>query len=1077
MTATTTMMIPKCAAVVTKISPAEIEPTGHNNNHLSMLESKVQIGWFHPDFTFCIECTDGTKESTKDSAVTSIDEDTASDGSSTQSPATPSLSFQPPQVHQHTLGYNNSNPAVVVNVTTTTARQNDNHSATTVTKSTTSLDSTNNVVTAATAPFHHSLSTLLVRSTLHVQGICCASEVPVVQQIVQPWRSHISIATRRVTIFHDPVVAPAASMARLLTNNGFAARVVTDGSSVQLLHLSSANGAASPNEWLDTIQASTRRSPFVESTVAVSDLLPQDREDIRQIMRQNFTPLGVRAMHPIVTARGGPHGGGQGCIKVEHDPVRIPIAVVCTVLEDSGFCDVTILTDGAAERLYLPETSSSSSSSSTTASHEMSGKEINDYQSPDNHHDDKSFEVKMEWHVVLSGIFWVVSMTATLAAHGSVWNYFIYAGMLSVLFGLPPVLKKALYTIRRGQFDSNVMMVIAALGACILGEWDEAASVSFLFACSDYMEARASSRARQALSAIVHLRPDHASVINAVTKEITIVPADHVPVHTLLSVRTGDKIAADGVVVEGTSSVDNSSLTGESKPVHVTVGSVVAGGSINIGTTQLVVRTTVSVQDSAVSRLIRLVEDAQSNRSPTEKMVDTFARAYTPAVVATAAIMATLPWLWGFETGRYWTLNALILIVIACPCALAISTPVTYAAGLAATAQRGIVCKGGASLEALGSVKTVVLDKTGTITQGNFAVTALELIGNRRTRKEMLTLLSVLEAPSSHPLSAALVQAASRESVSVPTDVDMKEHTTLAGEGVTALVNGKQVFVGNRRLFERINMYESLPLDCKVQSEGWGTDHGGTVGFIGVENEGIIGSYCVTDVVRSEAKGAIDALLSAGIQVVMLTGDGDGAAQAVAKRIGLPASSVHSQLLPDDKLHFVASLKSQSPRRPFNLFYQQPNVLFCGDGVNDAPALAFADIGVSMGEGAALAMEMSDVTLMDSNLTKLPFMIEMGSKVVQIIRENIIVSLVCKIVVVGLTFTGYMTLLFAIASDVGVMLLVTLNGMRLLPPRDEAVSIDRQKISRYHSRRGYSGLSTGSERSQADAAELDQGLL
>jgi Zn2+/Cd2+-exporting ATPase len=1059
------MMLPKCATTaVIKISPVEIEPSTTGT-----LEPKVQIGWFHPDFTFCLECTDGATESTKASALTSVvDEDTASDGSA-QSP-TPSFSLKRHHRHRPT----SSNTAVHA-PQKSHMFNNGNHCATMVTNST-PLDSTaNDAVAAAVAavtPFGNSVRKTLARSTLQVQGICCASEVPVVQQIVRPWRTQISIATRRVTVFHDPVVASAASIAQLLTNHGFAALVVNDGS-IELLHLSTANGAA-PNEWLDTIKASTKRSAFVESTVAVSDLLPQDGNDIRQILRQNFTPLGVRAMHPIVTARGGPHGGGQGCIKVEHDPVRVPIAVVCTVLEESGFGNVTILTDGAAENLYLPETATSSTSSSL---HETNGMELYDSKSPDNHHDEKSFDVKMQWHVVLSGIFWVVSMTATLIPPGSVWSYFIYAGVLSVLFGLPPVLKKAMYTIRRGQFDSNVMMVIAALGACILGEWDEAASVSFLFACSDYMEAKASIRARQALSAIVHLRPDHASVINAVTKEITIVPADHVPVHTLLSVRTGDKIAADGVVVEGTSSVDNSSLTGESKPVHVTVGSVVAGGSINIGTTQLVVRTTVSVQDSAVSRLIRLVEDAQSNRSPTEKMVDTFARAYTPAVVAAAAIMATLPWLWGLETGRYWTLNALILIVIACPCALAISTPVTYAAGLAATAQRGIVCKGGASLEALGSVKTVVLDKTGTITQGNFAVTALELIGNRRTRQEMLALLSVLEAPSSHPLSAALVQAASREGVSVPTDVDMKEHTTLAGEGVTALVNGKQMFVGNRRLFERVDMYESLPLDCKVQAESWGTDHGGTVGFIGVENEGIIGSYCVTDVVRSEAKGAIDALLSAGIQVVMLTGDGDGAAQAVAKRVGLPASSVHSQLLPDDKLHFVASLKSQSPRRSFNLFYQQPNVLFCGDGVNDAPALAFADIGVSMGEGAALAMEMSDVTLMDSNLTKLPFMIEMGSKVVQIIRENIIVSLVCKIVVVGLTFTGYMTLLFAIASDVGVMLLVTLNGMRLLPPRDEALSIDRQQVSRYHSRHGYSGLSTGSERSQTDAAELDRGLV
>lgn len=322
--------------------------------------------------------------------------------------------------------------------------------------------------------------------------------------------------------------------------------------------------------------------------------------------------------------------------------------------------------------------------------------------------------------------------------------YFEYFGILSVFFGLPPVVRKAWRTLRRRQFDSNCMMVTAALGALVLQEFDEAASVAFLFSVSEFLEARSTSKARKALKAIVHLRPEHAAVIHPKTKEIVIVPASQVPVGSLLSVRTGDKIAADGVVIEGASTVDESSLTGESKPIMKRIGDVVSGGTINVGSTQLLVKTTSSVEDSVVSRLIKVVEEAQSSRSLTEKMIDRFAKSYTPFVVCLAAFMCTVPWLFGAETGHYWTLNGLIIIVIACPCSLTISTPVTYAAGLAATAQRGIIVKGGARLEALGGVETVVMDKTGTLTHGQFHVDNILEIGSTRTRRQMLELLSLI---------------------------------------------------------------------------------------------------------------------------------------------------------------------------------------------------------------------------------------------------------------------------------------------------------------------------------------------
>jgi Cd2+/Zn2+-exporting ATPase len=754
-----------------------------------------------------------------------------------------------------------------------------------------------------------------------------------------------------------------------------------------------------------------------------------------------------------------------------------------------------------------------------------------------NSDDDHHYSNGMAWNVFVSGCLWILCMMGEITNNA----FLTYCGLGSVLFGLPPILQKAYIRIRynyhhRNQYgywhvlhslDANVMMAIAAIGAMCIHEFEEAASVSFLFSVSETLEARASARARHALSAILALKPNRAHVVQFQQQEenqnnvnqnhhddnnnqvssrtentnsvgeratapslhtnhsISVMPAELVPVGATLCVRTGDKIAADGIVVQGHSFLDQSSLTGESIPVPVKIGDIVMGGSINIGNTVLWIQTTARSQDSSISRLVALVEQAQMNRSETEKTIDAFARVYTPVILITAVILATVPWiLWGREQGRHWILNALILVVIACPCALTISTPVTYAAALAATAQRGIICKGGASLEAMGSVSHVVLDKTGTLTEGKFSVVAISEVilsteqdqQQQYSRSEMLQLLAAMEAPSSHPLSATLVQAAHREMImddALPS-LDVQDHTVLKGEGVTAYVNGKQVYVGNRRLFERVSMYAQIPDRYKIMTDRWSDEQGGTVGFIGVQGIGIIGCYCMKDQVRPESKETVNALLSDGVRVIMLTGDGDGAARTVAQQVGLPSSAVHSQLLPEDKLHFIGSLKSpcnNANTLACGLLRRRNQILFCGDGVNDAPALAVADIGVSMGEGAALAMEMSDVTLMDSNLSKLLYVIHMGSRVLHTIRENIILSLLCKVAVVALTFGGYMTLLYAIAADVGVMLLVTINGLKLLPQTNEEVDYfslskekNRRAPTRVRSWKTYVGLPAEEDR-------------
>ena len=816
---------------------------------------------------------------------------------------------------------------------------------------------------------HSTTTNTTVRSTLFVQGICCASEVPAIRRILHPYRVQINIPAKRVYVHHPPSVRDLAS------------RLEACGFDTQVLHDGSRQQSAQQIVDVDALFAQTRRSPFVESTIALST--PQSRSSIEL----KYLPSQVRTWKVVGTT-----------LHVEHDPQLVSVDELLAHLP--GHC--TLLHQGNE---FLPH-------------------KEDDIIDTTHHH-----PTPLPRNVALAGVFWIASLVGAALEQ----PHLEAMGLGSVLFGLPPILRKAFQ-----RWDANGMMVTASVGALLLGQWDEAASVSFLFCSSDYLEARATQRARTALEELVRLKPDYATVVHPTTQERRVVRAEHVPVGSLVAVPTGDKIAADGIVVEGTSAIDESSLTGESIPVPKTVHDAVQGGGINVGHTPLLIRTTTSVQNSAVSKLVRLVEEAQANTSPTEKMIDGFARSYTPIVLFLALTMCTIPWFFGFDTGKHWMLNGLIVIVIACPCALTISTPVTYAAGLAATAQRGIVVKGGASLEALGSVRTVLLDKTGTLTEGKFHVTHLDLVGTQKTRKEMLELLVLLETPSSHPLSTALVKAAHREGVTAPPNVSVQDHTTLQGEGVTAQVQGQQVWVGNERLMDRLQI--ELDSETRLNARDW-SSRGSTVGFLATQNDGILGAFAVTDKVRDDAPDLIHAFHA--LDVHMLTGDSVGAAEAVARQIGLPLSKVHAGLRPEDKLHWVSRVQDEAAtttNTSFNILRRRPTVLFCGDGVNDGPALAAADIGVAMGEGAALAMELSDVTLMDSQLHKLVYVQELGQRVVQTIQENIALSLVCKVVVVGLTFAGSMTLLYAIASDVGVMLLVTLNGMKLLPSSTDGSS-------------------------------------
>uniref|UniRef100_A0A7S1G1E3 HMA domain-containing protein n=1 Tax=Corethron hystrix TaxID=216773 RepID=A0A7S1G1E3_9STRA len=632
--------------------------------------------------------------------------------------------------------------------------------------------------------------------------------------------------------------------------------------------------------------------------------------------------------------------------------------------------------------------------------------------------------------VALSGVFWTISMMSYIPR----WHNAQYFALGSVLFGFPPIALKAINTLRCKRTDANCLMFFAVVGALILREFTEAAAVSFLFSIGDILERRATRKARDALSEIVSIRPEVANVIDDATNGVSIISAEGVsPGHRLL-VRPGEKIPCDGVVLKGVSVVDECSLTGESRPTKKLPNSNLSGGTINVGTSPLVMIATATIENSAAARLIRMVEQAQANRSPTEKLVDRFSKLYTPVVGLSAFLMCTIPWMFGKDLGKRWFLIGLTTTIVACPCALIISTPVTYVAGLAALAKRGVIVKGGAHLEALGRVGKVALDKTGTLTQGKFKLLHLDVVGSKYSRKEILGMVAALEGPSVHPLANALFQAAQNEGTEVSAINNVEEHTIVKGEGVHAYLDGKKVYIGNRRLFTRINMYSKLDSSVKEKVDHW-SELGGTVGYVGVEGVGIVAAYCAADEVRTEAQNVVEELKESGIAVSMLTGDSTSAAIAVGKQVGLPYNSIQAELLPEEKLNLVQEMKVGTTKDTSFLCSKKKRdfVLMCGDGINDSPALASADVGVAMGAGSTLALETSDVTLVDNNLDKLLKSILMGRKVIRTIKQNIAISMLSKLAVFMLVAFKGANLWFAIASDVGAMLIVTLNGMKLLP--------------------------------------------
>ena len=567
----------------------------------------------------------------------------------------------------------------------------------------------------------------------------------------------------------------------------------------------------------------------------------------------------------------------------------------------------------------------------------------------------------------------------------------------------------------------NVLMTVSAVGAALLGEWGEGAAVVVLFALGGALQARTLERTRGAIRGLMALSPATASRVERSGTENR-VPVELLAVGDLVRVRPGERIPADGVVVEGTSAVDQSPITGESMPADKAPGDDCFAGTVN-GPGALLLRVTHAAADSTLARVIHLVEEAQGSKAPAQLSVDRFAAFYTPAVIAGAVLLA----LGGsLLTGDWhtWVYRALTLLVIACPCALVISTPVSIVSAIGAASKRGILVKGGAALEAAGKAKVVAIDKTGTLTIGRPEVIAVSLLpGAPLDERSLLTLAAAVEAQSEHPLARAIAWRAREDELAFPT---AERFTALPGKGATATVEGRDVAVGSIRLARELGLAgtEEEPSPMTIEMTRMAAEGATPLFVAAAERPGgtprPLGVIAVADRLRPHAADAVRRMREAGIEhVAVLTGDSHATGEAIARACG--ADSVLAELLPEDKAAAIRDLRER-----------YGPVVMVGDGVNDAPALATADVGIAMGAaGTDVALETADIALMGDDLNGVAEALSLSRRTTRVIQQNIAVSLLTKGVALVLAAFGFVNLWIAVAADMGTSLAVTLNGMRL----------------------------------------------
>lgn len=563
------------------------------------------------------------------------------------------------------------------------------------------------------------------------------------------------------------------------------------------------------------------------------------------------------------------------------------------------------------------------------------------------------------------------------------------------------ILLTACKNVGKGQvFDENFLMSIASLGAFCIGEWTEAVGVILFFRVGEVFEHIAVERSRNQIMEAVDMRPEVVNLVN--DREIDTIPAKEAKVGDIVLVRPGDRIPLDGIVIQGESRIDTAPVTGESVPIKVSCGDEVISGCMNLsGAIQMKVEK--ALEDSMVTRILNSVENAAASKPRIDRFITRFARVYTPFVVALAAATAIIP---SLITGEwnFWIYTAITFLVISCPCALVLSVPLAFYSGIGAGSKKGILFKGGYAIEALNQIKTVVMDKTGTITKGNFDVQSVVPQGDMSDH-ELLELAASCEMNSLHPIADSIVRAAKGHFLDLKRPESVEE---ISGKGICAILDGKEVLCGNKALMELHHVDMQAHEDVVY----------GTEVFVAVNHE-FAGYLVVADGVKAEAKNAIKTLRKQNLKTVMLTGDTEAAARKVAEDTGV--EHVYAKLLPDEKLEKLVEARAKYGA-----------AMFVGDGINDAPVLAGADVGAAMGSGADAAIEAADVVFMTSSVDAIPESIAISKATCQIAMQNVVFALAVKALVMILGLFGFANMWMAVFADTGVAMLCILNSIRIL---------------------------------------------
>ncbi|MBL5791390.1 heavy metal translocating P-type ATPase [Heyndrickxia sporothermodurans] len=600
--------------------------------------------------------------------------------------------------------------------------------------------------------------------------------------------------------------------------------------------------------------------------------------------------------------------------------------------------------------------------------------------------------------IIMSAVLYFIAIFVGKWSEGIAITIFIIAAALS---GYQTFIQ-GIKNLFRLKFNIDTLMTIALIGAFGIGEWKEGTLVAILFGINEFLEGLGMEKARSSMEALLKVAPKQATLI-ANGKE-QIVSIETLNAGDIVLVKPGEKIPSDGIVIEGKSSVNEAAITGEPMPVEKSIDESVYGGSIN-NEGILKISITKSYEDSSLAKILHLVEEAQETKTPTEQFINHFAKYYTPAIIIIAIIvMIAPPLLAGADWGK-WFYQGLAVLIVGCPCALVLSSPIAIVSGITRNARNGILIKGGVFLEQLGKIDTIAFDKTGTLTKGEPFVEIMKVFDER-----FLTIAGSVEKLSSHPLAKAVMRKVEEASAPLIETTDVE---TLPGQGISAIVNGERYFVGNEKGLPATTMTASIQKEITALK-----DQGYTLVTV-ADKEKVLGLMGITDEVRSESKQIIKELHQAGIKhTVMLTGDHQQTAKKVAEQIGL--SNYYANLLPDEKVKKIKELT------------QQGKIAMVGDGINDAPALATADLGIAMGKGTDSAIETADIVLMQDHLGKLPSAVRISKRVNHIIKLNISLALGLKLIALLLTIPGWLTLWIAILSDMGATVLVTLISLTLM---------------------------------------------